>query len=436
MSSTSNKELLERRSRNLPRGISTANPVFAASAKNAELWDVEGKRYLDFAGGIGVQNFGHCHPRVVAAIAAQAEQLIHCAFQVTGYEPYVDLAEKLNQLAPIEGEAKTILFNTGAEAVENSIKIARAYTKRSGVISFVGGFHGRSFLAMALTGKVIPYKKGFGSLPNAIFHIPFPMQYHDVSVADSLHALENVFKASIDPSEVAAIIIEPVQGEGGFYIAPFEFLQELRKICYKHGILLISDEVQSGFGRTGQLFAIEHSAVKPDLITTAKSIAAGLPLSAVIGRSVVMDAPEPGGLGGTYAGNPVACAAALAVLDIIKDENLLQRSTEIGNQIKSRLNALLQSGKYPFIGEIRGLGGMVAFELVKDQQTHQADPELAKKLCGIAIKKGLILLSCGLYGNVIRILVPITIPDRHLEEALNILESSMAELILPLTESV
>jgi 4-aminobutyrate aminotransferase/(S)-3-amino-2-methylpropionate transaminase len=413
---------------NVPRGVATAYPIFVEKAKNAELWDVEGKRYLDFGGGIGVQNFGHSHPKVVEAIKAQSDKVIHCAFQITAYEPYIALAERLNKLAPIEGKTKTIFFSTGAEAVENSVKIARSYTKRAGVISFVGGFHGRSLLAMALTGKNIPYKKGFGPLPGGVFHIPFPMDYHGISSAESLHALQNIFKASIDPTEVAAIIIEPVQGEGGFYIAPFEFLAELRAICDKHGILLIADEVQAGYGRTGKLFAIENSKVKPDLITTAKSIAGGLPLSAVIGRAEVMDAPEPGGLGGTYGGNPVACAAALAILDVIEQENLLEQSIRIGDKAKSRILALASSGDFPFIGEVRGLGAMVAFELVQSQQTHEPAPELAKKLAGIALGKGLLLLSCGIYANVIRILVPITIPDRHLEEAFDILEASLREL--------
>lgn len=427
--STTNQNLLDRRALNIPRGVVTAHPIFVQSAKNAEVWDVEGRRYIDFAGGIGVQNFGHCHPRVVEAVKKQASELIHSAFQVAGYESYVSLVERLNKLAPIDGAKKSILFSTGAEATENSIKIARAYTKRSGVISFVGGFHGRTLLAMALTGKNIPYKKGLGTLPAGVFHIPYPMEYHGVSAQDSIHALENVFKASIDPSEVAAIIIEPVQGEGGFYIAPFEFLRDLRNICDKHGIMLIADEVQSGYGRTGKLFAIEHSGVQPDLITTAKSIAAGMPLSAVIGRASVMDAPEPGGLGGTYAGNPVACAAALAVLDVIEQEGLLERSANVGKSVKTKLLEFSHAEKFTFIGEVRGLGSMVAFELVKNQQSHEPAPDLAKKLTSIALKKGLILLSCGVYANVVRILVPITISDKHLVEALSILEEALVELV-------
>lgn len=427
-SMTTNKSLLERRSANVPRGVVTAHPIFAARAENAEIWDVEGRRYLDFGGGIGVQNFGHRPAKVVDAIKAQLDKVIHTAFQITAYEPYIALAERLNKLAPVAGPAKTIFFTTGAEAVENAIKISRAYTKRSGVISFVGSFHGRSLLTMTLTGKNIPYKKGFGALPAGVFHAPYPVPYHGVSSADSLAALERIFKASIDPSEVAAIILEPVQGEGGFYIAPFDFLRELRSLCDKYGILLISDEVQSGYARTGKLFAIEHSGVKPDLITSAKSIAGGLPLSAVIGRAEVMDAPEPGGLGGTYAGNPLACAAALAILDMIEQENMLERSTKMGEKLKARLTALQESGKFPMMGEIRALGGMVAFELVKSQKTHEPVPmETAKKLTAAALARGLILLSCGLYSNVIRILVPLTIPEQQLDEALGMLEGALAD---------
>jgi 4-aminobutyrate aminotransferase/(S)-3-amino-2-methylpropionate transaminase len=425
---TTNASLLERRKKAVPRGVSTAHPVFAARARNAEIWDVEGRRFIDFAGGIGVQNFGHCHPDVVAAITAQAQNVIHSAFQVTAYESYIALAEEMNRRAPINGPVKTIFFSTGAEAGENAVKISRAATKRAGVISFVGGFHGRSLLAMTLTGKVLPYKKTFGPMAGSVFHAPFPMAYHGVSVDDAIHGIERIFKASIDPSEVAAIMFETVQGEGGFYQAPLEFIQRIREICDKHGILMVADEVQCGFGRTGKLFAIEHSGVKPDVIVTAKSIAGGLPLSAVIGRADVMDAPEPGGLGGTYAGNPVACAAGLAILKLMDRENLLERSTTLGEKLKARLNRLATSGKFPFIGEVRGLGGMVAFELVKDQATHEPAPDLAKQLTGIALTHGLILLSCGVYANTIRILVPITVEDAVLDEALDILERSLAAL--------
>lgn len=426
-----NKDLLERRSKCVPRGVVTAHPVYAARASNAEIWDIEGRRYIDFGGGIGVQNFGHCHPKVVAAIKDQAERLIHSAFQVTAYEAYIELAEKLNARAPFAGPAKTIFFSTGAEAVENSVKIARCKTKRAGVISFIGGFHGRSLLAMTLTGKVLPYKRGFGPFPGGVFHAPFPMECHGVSIKDSLKGLEKIFKASLDPLDTAAIMIEPVQGEGGFYIAPPEFLAELRKICDQNGILLISDEVQCGYGRTGKLFAIEHSGVQPDIVTAAKSIAGGLPLSAVIGRQEVMDAPEPGGLGGTYAGNPLACAAGLAVLDVIDSEGLLARSTEVGAKIKAFMSSLASSGKYPMIGDIRALGGMVAFELVRclaPGGRAEADAEAAKRLTGIALQKGLILLSCGVFGNVIRMLVPVTIPMNQLDEALGVIQASLDEL--------
>lgn len=425
---TTNNELLERRKNAVPRGVSTAHPVFVSHAKNAELWDVEGKRYIDFAGGIGVQNFGHCHPDVVAAITAQANKVIHSAFQVTAYEPYIALAEELNRRAPINGPVKTIFFSTGAEAGENAVKIARAATKRPGVISFIGGFHGRSLLAMSLTGKVLPYKKTFGPMAGSIFHAPFPMEYHGVSVDDAIHGIERIFKASIDPSEVAAIMFETVQGEGGFYQAPPEFIKKIREICDKHGIVMVADEVQCGFARTGKLFAIEHSGVKPDIIVTAKSIAGGVPLSAVIGRADIMDAPEPGGLGGTYAGNPLGCAAGLAILKLIDKEKLLDRSMALGERLKSSLGALAASGRFPFIGEIRGLGGMVAFELVKDKDSHEPAPELAKQLTGIALTKGLILLSCGVYANTIRILVPLTAEDAIIDEALRLLESALKEL--------
>ncbi len=421
-----NKEMQEWKDKNIPRGLAIAHTIAAAKARNAEIWDVEGKKYYDFAGGIGAQNFGHCHPKVLQAIKEQSEKLIHCSFQVTIHEPYLRLAEKLNQLAPVEGPAKTAFFNAGAEAIENAIKVSRYYTKRNSVIAFSGAFHGRTMVTMTMTGKVLPYKKGFGTLPGGIFHAPFPMEYHGVSVKDSLAGLERLFKSSLDVNDVAAIVIEPVQGEGGFNIAPFDFLKELRSICTKHGIMLVVDEVQSGYGRTGKMFAIEHSGVKPDLIASAKSIAAGMPLSALIGRAEIMDAPEAGGLGSTYGGNPVSCAAGLAVLEIIQEEKLLERSTEVGRQIKERLNSFAE--KFPFIGEVRGLGGMVAFEIVKDKATHEPDADKAKELTLAALKNGLLMLSCGVYSNVIRILVPVTITDAQLKEAMDILENSLKEI--------
>ncbi|TGN05886.1 4-aminobutyrate--2-oxoglutarate transaminase [Leptospira bandrabouensis] len=421
-----NQTLWERRLANVPRGVTTAYPVFAEKAKNAEIWDVEGKRFIDFGGGIGVQNTGHCHPKVLAAIHKQVDQVLHTAFQIMPYEPYIVLAEKLNAKAPIEGSAKTILFSSGAEALENAVKIARAATGRPGIISFLGGFHGRTMMALALTGKVVPYKKGFGPFASDVYHIPFPMEYHGVTEDDSIKALNNLFKADIDPTRVAAIIIEPVQGEGGFYIASPSFLKKLRTICDEHGILLIVDEVQSGFARTGKLFAIEHSGIKPDLITTAKSLAAGMPLSAVIGKTSIMDAVEPGGLGGTYAGNPVACAAGIAVMDLIEEEGILEKSVKLGKLLVSELNEIKKT--YPHIGEIRGLGAMVAFELVENGDANKPSADLAKKLTAKALEHGLVLLSCGVYGNVIRILVPITAEESVVKEGLSIITKSLKEI--------
>ncbi|MCG6153547.1 4-aminobutyrate--2-oxoglutarate transaminase [Leptospira bandrabouensis] len=421
-----NQTLWERRLANVPRGVTTAYPVFAEKAKNAEIWDVEGKRFIDFGGGIGVQNTGHCHPKVLAAIHKQVDQVLHTAFQIMPYEPYIVLAEKLNAKAPIEGSAKTILFSSGAEALENAVKIARAATGRPGIISFLGGFHGRTMMALALTGKVVPYKKGFGPFASDVYHIPFPMEYHGVTEDDSIKALNNLFKADIDPTRVAAIIIEPVQGEGGFYIASPSFLKKLRTICDEHGILLIADEVQSGFARTGKLFAIEHSGIKPDLITTAKSLAAGMPLSAVIGKTSIMDAVEPGGLGGTYAGNPVACAAGIAVMDLIEEEGILEKSVKLGKLLVSELNEIKKT--YPHIGEIRGLGAMVAFELVENGDANKPSADLAKKLTAKALENGLVLLSCGVYGNVIRILVPITAEESIVKEGISIITKSLKEI--------
>jgi 4-aminobutyrate aminotransferase/(S)-3-amino-2-methylpropionate transaminase len=423
---TTNQELFERRTAAVARGVGVMHNIATERAENAEIWDSEGNRYIDFAGGIAVLNTGHRHPKVVAAVEAQLARFTHSCFQVTPYEPYVALAEKLNALAPGEFAKKTILMSTGAEAVENSIKIARAATGRSGVIAFSGAFHGRSIMAMGLTGKVVPYKAGFGPFPGDVFHAPFPNPLHGVSVADALKGIEHIFKSEIEASRVAAMIIEPVQGEGGFYVAPFEFLQALRKICDEHGILLIADEVQTGAARTGSFFAIEQSGVVPDLITLAKSFAGGFPLSAVVGRAEVMDAPPPGGLGGTYAGNPLACAAALAVIEAIEQEGLLARSRALGERLRARFEEM--AGKYEAIGDVRGLGAMVAIELFEDAQRSAPNPELTKALIGRALEKGLILLSCGLYGNVVRVLMPLTASDAIVEEGLDIIDACFAEL--------
>jgi 4-aminobutyrate aminotransferase/(S)-3-amino-2-methylpropionate transaminase len=420
-----NAELLARRTVAIPRALTHATSVYAHRALNAEIWDVEGRHYVDFAGGIAVLNTGHCHPRVIAAATEQMSRFTHTCVQVLAYEPYVALAERLNALAPFEGPARTIFFTTGAEAVENAIKIARAATGRSGVIAFAGGFHGRTIMTSALTGKTLPYKRGFGPFPAEIYHLPFPIEHHGVTVAESLKALDFLFRADIEPSRVAAIIIEPVQGEGGFYEAPVELLQALRKICDRHGILLVADEVQSGFARTGKMFGIEHSGVEPDLITVAKSLAGGFPLSGVIGREAIMQAAEPGGLGGTYAGNPIACAAALAVLDVIEDEKLCARADMIGARIKDRVAELAHRNDTVPIGAIRGLGGMVGFEIFAGRGGTEPDAEATKRVTARALEAGLVLLSCGVYGNVIRILVPLTVQDDVLEDGLQRLEQAL-----------
>jgi len=426
MAQSSNDALLARREAAVARGVSLAHPVFVERAENALLWDPDGRRYVDFAGGIAVLNTGHRHPKVLEAVRAQLEKVTHTCFQVTGYEPYVELCERLNQLAPGPGAKKTLLMTTGAEAVENAVKIARAYTKRSAVIAFSGGFHGRTLLALALTGKVAPYKAGFGPMPPEVFHAPFPNALHGVFVDDSMHALEQVFKCDVEPERVAAIIVEPVQGEGGFYIAPKEFMVRLREICDRHGIVLIADEIQSGAGRTGRMFAMEHYGVAGDLTTVAKSIAGGFPVSAVVGRAEVMDACGPGGLGGTYAGNPVACAAACAVLDVFEKEGILQRAESLGRRMTERLKAL--AGRHREIAEVRALGAMIAFELCVDGDPHRPDADLTKALTARARELGLILLACGVYGNVIRILVPITAEDAVVDEGLGIIERAMDEL--------
>jgi 4-aminobutyrate aminotransferase len=395
---------------------------FIDHAKNAELWDTTGKRYIDFGGGIGVLNTGHLHPKVQAAVAAQLQKFSHTCYQVVPYESYVSMAEKINHKSPGTHAKKTAFFSTGAEAVENAIKIARAATGRPAIIAFGGAFHGRTLLTMALTGKVVPYKVGFGPFPGDIYHAPFPNTLHGTSTEDALTSLEKLFKYDVEPSRVAAIIFEPVQGEGGFVPAPVEFVRRLRAICDQHGILLIADEVQAGFARTGKLFAMENYDVLPDLTTLAKSLAGGFPLSAVVGRAEIMDAPAPGGLGGTYAGNPLALAAAEAVLDVIEEEQLVQRSQKLGAQLQEKLRSLKSA--VPEIAEVRGLGSMVAVEFMKPG-THEPDANFAKKVQAAALSRGLLLLTCGTYYNVVRFLYPLTIEDPVFEEALGILEASL-----------
>jgi 4-aminobutyrate aminotransferase/(S)-3-amino-2-methylpropionate transaminase len=418
-----NAALMARRRAALPSGLGQAHEIFVDRAENAEVWDVEGRRLIDFAGGIAVLNTGHRHPALVAAVKAQLDRATHTCFQVLAYEPYVELAERLNAKAPGNFAKKSFFMTTGAEAVENAIKVARSYTKRSAVIAFGGGFHGRTMMGMALTGKVAPYKIGFGPFPAEIYHARFPCALHGVSVADSLASIEGIFKYDVEPERVAAIILEPVQGEGGFYVAPIEFVQALRALCDQHGILLIADEVQTGAGRTGTWLAcdqwFEQAGVAPDIITMAKSLGGGFPISAIIGRAEVMDAPGPGGLGGTYSGNPLACAAALAVLDVFEQEDLLARSRAVGARLVAGLNAIAASHKV--IGDVRGLGAMVAIELCKDGDPHQPDADRTKRVVAEAAKRGLILLSCGVYANVIRILVPLTAPDALLDEGMAVI---------------
>ena len=425
----SNAALLARREAAVPRGVASAAPVFAAKAENAELWDVEGNRYIDFAGGIAVLNTGHRHPAVVAAAKAQEDLYTHTSFQVVPYEPYVALAEKLNALAPGDFAKKTLLVTTGAEAVENAVKIARAATGRPGIIAFTGGYHGRTLMTLGLTGKVTPYKKDVGPFPADIFRAPFPDARNGITVEDAINGLETLFLTDADPSRVAAIILEPVLGEGGYIPVPTEMWQALRAICDKHGILLISDEIQAGFGRTGSWFAIEHSGVVPDLITVAKSMAGGYPIAGVIGRAEVMDALAPGGLGGTYGGNPVACAAALAAIDAIESEGLLARSSALGAHFRARF-AEIAARTAPYrMWDIRGLGAMLAVEFVTDFTTAKPDAAFTKSVISHALKRGLILLGCGMHGNALRIMVPLTASDAIIEEGLAIFEAALADAV-------
>ena len=417
-------ELKARKAAAVAAGVSTKG-IYVVKAENSELWDADGRRYVDFAAGIAVLNTGHRHPRVMAAVAQQAEAFAHTCFHVASYESYVRLAERMNALAPGDFAKKSLFLSAGAEAVENAIKIARYYTKRSAVIAFTGGFHGRTHMTMALTGKVAPYKRGFGPLPAEVFHAQFPLPYHGISTEQALADLDRLFHADVDPKAVAAILIEPVQGEGGFNVAPFEFLRALRALCDEHGIVLIADEVQGGIARTGKMFSIEHSGVVPDLITTAKGLGGGFPLSGVTGRATIMDAAHPGGLGGTYGGNPLSIAAAHAVLDVIDSEDLCGRAVRVGQRMRSRLEALAK--EFPCIGDVRGLGAMVAFELVKDPKTKEPDAELTASILAHAEKRGLILLSCGTAANVVRLLAPLTIQDAVLEEGLNILSAALRD---------
>ncbi|MGK9286952.1 4-aminobutyrate--2-oxoglutarate transaminase [Sinorhizobium meliloti] len=419
-----NAEVAARRTDAVSRGVGVTTQVYAERAENAEIWDVEGRRYIDFAAGIAVVNTGHRHPKVIEAVKAQLDRFTHTCHQVVPYENYVRLAERLNDLVPGDFKKKTIFVTTGAEAVENAVKIARAATNRSAVIAFTGGFHGRTFMGMALTGKVVPYKSGFGAMMADVFHVPFPVELHGTSVEDSLSALDKLFKADVDPNRVAAFIIEPIQGEGGFYEVPRAFMQKLRELADKHGILLIADEVQTGFSRTGKHFAMEHFGVAADITTMAKGLGGGFPIAAVTGRAEIMDAPGPGGLGGTYGGNAVGVAAGNAVLDVIEEEGLNERAELLGNRLEQRLQSLRET--VPQIADVRGPGFMKAVEF-NLPASKTPSPEFANAVRQRALDNGLILLTCGVYGNVIRFLAPITIQDDVFAEALDILEKAVHE---------
>jgi 4-aminobutyrate aminotransferase/(S)-3-amino-2-methylpropionate transaminase len=417
-------ELAALRNANIARGVLTAHPITVARAEGAYVWDIEGKRYLDFVAGIGVLNVGHNHPRIVAAVEKQLKDLTHMAFQVAAYRPYLALAEKLNGLAGKGESYKSIFLTSGAEAVENAIKIARAYTNRSAVIAFRGGFHGRTMLGVSLTGMSQPYKQNFGPFASEIFHSPFPHAYRDITAQRALEALDEVFATDAVPERVAAIIIEPVQGDGGFLPAPVDFLQALRDITKRHGIVLIADEIQTGFGRTGKLFAFEHAGIQPDIVTVAKSLAGGLPLSGVVGKAEIMDAPLPGGLGGTYGGNALGCAAALAVLEAFEQDGLLDRANHLGHKLETGLREL--GRKHEIIGDVRGLGFMQAIELVTDRLTKTPDPGRTQRVIDHAREHGLLVIKCGVHRNVIRFLAPLVVSDESLDTALAIVDAALS----------
>ncbi|CAN7294305.1 4-aminobutyrate--2-oxoglutarate transaminase [Rhizobium sp. LjRoot30] len=422
---STNAAFAARRSAAIPAGLSKHLDVYIEKAENAELWDVEGKRYIDFAAGIAVNNTGHRHPKVLERVRDQLEKVTHTSFQTTPYIDYVAVCEKLNDLVPGDFPKKTFLVSTGAEAIENAAKIARAATGRSAFVAFSGGFHGRTLMAMTLTGKTTPYKAGFGPLVPDVFHLPFPIPYHGISEQESLTALDRFFRSEVDPTRVAGIFVEPVQGEGGFYPAPVTFLRTLREICDKHGILLIADEIQTGFARTGKMFAMEHAGVAADLVAMAKGLGGGFPIAAVTGRADIMDKIPMGGVGSTFAGNPLSCAASLAVLDVIEEEKLIDRANEVGRRLTEVFKEWQEGNEFACIGEVRGLGAMVAIEFVRDRETRQPWPELVKAITHTAAEKGLLLLSCGVHGNVVRVLTPLTIPFAHLDEGIAVLKDSV-----------
>jgi 4-aminobutyrate aminotransferase/(S)-3-amino-2-methylpropionate transaminase len=417
--------LIAERTRHVPRGVLTAHPVVLERAQGSEVWDVDGRRYLDFVGGIGVLNLGHNHPRVVAAVTSQLGLISHAAFQVAAYPPYVALARRLSAIVGGGEPYKAAFFTSGAEAVENAVKIARAHTNRPAIIAFRGGFHGRTLLGTTLTGMSAPYRQNFGPFAPEVFHTPFPNAYRGVSGEDALAALEEMFATEVAAERVAAILIEPVQGDGGFLPAPPAFLQALAALAARHGIVLIADEIQSGFGRTGTMFGFEHAGIRPDLVTVAKSLAGGLPLSGVVGRAEIMDAPLPGGLGGTYGGNALACAAALGVLDAFAEDGLLVRAQELGERLRAALDALAQ--RHALIGEVRGIGFMLAMEIVEDRASRKPDAAMAQRIIDRARDNGLLIIKCGLHRNVIRFLAPLVTTDAQLDEGIAALDRALTE---------
>jgi 4-aminobutyrate aminotransferase/(S)-3-amino-2-methylpropionate transaminase len=425
----SNQEFEARRDSAVARAIAFSSTFVAERAENAEVWDVEGNRYIDFCGGIGCQNVGHRNPRVVAAIKDQLDQLTHTCFQVTPYKSYIELAERLNALLPGDFTKKSLFFSAGGEAVENAIKIARYYTRRPALITFTNGYHGRSYMGMALSARMVPFKEGFGPFPGEIYRLPYPDDFHNVTIEDTKRAFETLFRSDCPPDQIAAVFFEPVQGEGGYNIATSEFLSYLRALCDEHGIVLVADEIQTGMGRTGKMFAMEHYGVNPDLTCIGKSIGGGLPISGIVGKADIIDSVPAGGLGGTFGGNPIACAAALAVLDVIETDDLLQCGLDIGSQIDTRLRKMAERNVFDCIGDVRALGCMNAIEIVEDWTSRAPNGALTAKIVGKALKNGLILLTAGPMRNVIRLLVPLSASPDLVDEGLDILEKSIEEAL-------
>ncbi len=426
---TTNAEIDERRDNSVARAIAYSSTFVAAKAKGAEIWDVEGKRYIDFSGGIGCQNVGHGHPKVISAIEKQVKSFTHTCFQINPYENYVLLAERLNSLLPGEFPKKSLFFSAGGEAVENAVKISRFYTQRPGLITFTNGYHGRSYMGMGLSARMNPFKIGFRPFPSEIYRIPFPDKYHNITLDDTKKAFATLFGSEIEPNQIAAMFFEPVQGEGGYNVAEPKFIEYLRELCDKHGIVMVADEIQSAYGRTGKMFAMEHYDIKPDLTCIGKSMGGGLPLSGIVGRANIIDSVPPGGLGGTFGGNPVACSAALAILDVIKEEKLLEKGLKLGSQIDALLRGIVEKNDWDCLGDIRSLGCMNAVEIVIDRESRTPASELTSEIVRKALSKGLIMVTAGPARNVIRILAPLSATKEIVEEGINILEESIGELL-------